>query len=414
MRKQIVRDGAVIINNQKKIEAIDVIAYILLLLACVNINNMFFVLISVTLVFLFITNKITFPKATWSLYLFCFTFMIFYYYNKNYSLNDLLKAFSYGLSFSIGDILIRRRTNKIKAATNLILLISFGFCIHGCLNFFMNYLDYGWHPLTRNMPDIWTGKPMAATGHGVIFCVFVGSLYYCLFVQKKKWIMVLALIGLICMVLFNMMSASRTVFVLIALTFACSLALDIGTRKAITTKHLLIIAIIVFMIILFISNAFGIKSFFNESALGNRLKYVENIKEDSRFFIHKVYLVGMFYYPFGGRNIKRIIGTYAHNLFLDLYDMAGFIPTLCLLIFFIKMTIILLHIIKDNRVDLGFKLLYFSVNVTMIFQLFTEPILEGVPWLLAIYCLINGIGNRVYISIKEKNCGDPENENSAG
>ena len=97
----------------------------------------------------------------------------------------------------------------------------------------------------------------------------------------------------------------------------------------------------------------------------------------------------------GGENINTLFGHRAHDLYLDTYDEAGLIALITIAIYIICSLSRMVKCLKCKSLSTQVKLLIACVYVACNIQFWLEPILRGVPWLLASYCFIDGAVSRL-------------------
>ena len=95
-------------------------------------------------------------------------------------------------------------------------------------------------------------------------------------------------------------------------------------------------------------------------------------------------------YPFGGNNIREILGFSAHDLYLDTYDESGIFATFTIIDFIISSIIRAIKCVTNKTIPLETRHLLACVYLGVNIQFWLEPIMRGMPWLLAFYCLIDG------------------------
>lgn len=334
-----------------------------------------------------------------------FLFYIFYTMFSYQEISDYLyfiKILLYFFLYFVG-LIITSGFKDEKAITQFILVMAFGAAFHGILNFIINYQSFSSTTFSgRNMPDIWTGKVIAATGMNTVFVLFIGVLFYLFFIQHNKILLGLSTITFIVMIYFNIMNASRTIFVITALTVLLCLTCSIFISKKKTKKiYITIIMTIIILLFIYYENLFGFGSFLNHSPLFNRFNTSENYLEDGRLSLQICYLKYLFDYPFGGHYIFSQVGNYAHNILLDAIDTAGIFPAIFLFFFLFTSIMNMIRMTRNQKVPCDFKLLIIGVFVSVILQFNIEPILEGSPWLFALFCLIAGMVDKYTYSLKE-------------
>jgi O-antigen ligase len=81
----------------------------------------------------------------------------------------------------------------------------------------------------------------------------------------------------------------------------------------------------------------------------------------------------------------------AHNLFLDVYRVAGIIPFILIITYIISTINILFKLLRDKRFTNSIKCLLFSIQFLYLLSFMIEPVMEGRPLNFFAYCFINGI-----------------------
>lgn len=107
----------------------------------------------------------------------------------------------------------------------------------------------------------------------------------------------------------------------------------------------------------------------------------------------------MLAYPYGGSKILQ--GNYAHNLWIDTINTVGIIPFYLITLYSILTMLNLIKLIKNNNIKDDIKHLLFSIYLGLSINFMLEPILEGVPYLFATMCIINGLTDR-YLSYMKR------------
>jgi len=240
----------------------------------------------------------------------------------------------------------------------------------------------------------------SATGQATVFILIIGIAYSAIFIQKNKLIKCLVITGLLVAILYNLMIASRTIFIIMIIVFALCYLIDLITENKFKAKHIIVpIMAMVMLFTAFNADLIGIKSFYEGTNLYYRLNIPDatSILEDKRFEKYQYYFSNMLQYPFGGLNMRMNVG-YAHNLWLDAYDSAGIIPFTLLLLFFLIVIFKLKKLLFQYAVPKDLKLMILGVIVAMLMIFMVEPILDGVPWLFILFCLFVGMVDK-YIFI---------------
>ncbi|MCF7931500.1 MAG: hypothetical protein K9L02_08335, partial [Acholeplasmataceae bacterium] len=125
------------------------------------------------------------------------------------------------------------------------------------------------------------------------------------------------------------------------------------------------------------------------------------ILSDGRFKVYGLIGPQLFLYPLGGYQMDIASLGYAHNLWLDvLYAVGtyGFFP----LVAYTLLTFSTLgRMIASKKIDAGIKVLVTSIFIGFILNFSVEPILEGVPYIYFLFCLINGATYQ-YLIVRQK------------
>ena len=376
-----------------------VILLALLFLTALNIINRFYYMAFCAVIFLFLVqyDAIKLPRAIMPALLLSVSMCIFSP-SVSYTLLGLLKQFTYPLCVLIGYNLIYSNDARIAEKQSIILTIvlALGAYGHYLLNQFMNRGVI----LERNMLDFMTKSVLSATGQAALAFMIVAVATALLFMPIRKLVKIpmVAILGSV--LYYNLMLAGRTLFVLsgVAMAVAFVAKFIVAPNPAVRIKLLVGMGIIgTMLIVLFSSNAFGIQDiiaksnfydrFFGDSAMG--------VDEDGRLENKLKYLSLMWEYPFGGGEIHRVVGGYAHDIIFDTYDEGGFFALLAIMLLLIDMVVKCLKIFRNPRVSENFTILVVTFLVVVMLEFMVEPILVGMPWLLASYCVLYGAYGRL-------------------
>lgn len=305
-------------------------------------------------------------------------------------LATLMRPFYYILFFVLGKTISKDGNRKISLY--MILAMAFGAASHGIANFIMNYMEYGMNPHFRNLPDIWTGEALAATGQGALFAPFAGILFYGIFCTKKLFSKLIFIAVLVCLCLYNMMTASRTVFVILGISLIVCFAIYMLQKGGDARMFIWFLGIIIVAAVIYMANLFDVREFIEDTALTKRIDTMDT----SFFYSSRTdkmwhYITHMYQSPFGGRFIKADYYSFAHNLFLDLYDEAGFLGLFFILWFCVIILKKSWKFVNFEWIDIPFKILVVGIMLSIFLQMMVEPVLEGMPWMFAMFCTVSGI-----------------------
>ena len=275
-----------------------------------------------------------------------------------------------------------------------ILFFSAGAFCH----YFLNMITNIGSSIGRNTHDVWTGKILSATGQAALVCPMVGIAVARIIAPQQNKKRIYPIIAVVIILLYNTMLAGRTLIAMLLIDSLFCIILysifeDDMNRKLKTWGAL--IAIVLLAMALYQTNAFGVRSMFEQSNLYARFFGVttaNDLTEDSRMFRKGYYLTHMWDYLWGGKHMNAQVG-FAHDLLLDCYDEAGILAAIPLLIIVISSVINFVRIARMHCFSHQNTILILSFYLCVFIQFFMEPILAGTRWLFAGFCLVNGCVN---------------------
>lgn len=319
-----------------------------------------------------------------------FLFSIMYSLQVSSSPSQVLLNLLWPVAYLVGILAMKSGGDPTAQFRRIILTVVAGTTLHGVLNAVTNVRSYGWTPSERALPDYWTQAPLTATLQATFFIPLVGFAYYGVAMrqQHRPIVAIFTVVGLIIAGAYNLVTASRTIFAVMLVTFvACSL-IPHGRRLL---RMSIFAGIVVAIGALYLLDAFGLRSLVESSALMDRYHRgaAPSFGEDPRFE-RWVYVIDHFWdHMGGGLHFRSEIG-YVHNLWLDAYDVAGLLPFLALLGFTCGALALLLRVLVLRGVPVESQVLVVGLWVALLAQFMTEPILDGMPMMFAIFCLFCG------------------------
>ena len=288
---------------------------------------------------------------------------------------------------------------KSKNIDSIILLMAFSMDAHIILNLLYEIIKYGsvFHSSAIHF-DVWSGMQTSSTGVMINSTGFLGCIYYLIF-KSNSQNRIMGIILLAINTIYDLIMGGRTFIIILIIGIISGFFIDTiyssGIKSALR-KTIMMISIIMFVIFLgyiILQKSSSVKSFFMDTYFYKRFfreNSYENIITTGRLQIRDVYLSNMWKYPFGGRKLWNVANQYAHELYLDIYDIGGIIPYLCIIFFVIQTIINLIKFTKLDSISNETRVLlvcfYISVNV----HFFVEPVLSGAPILLVVYCIVAG------------------------
>lgn len=372
--------------------------YSLLFLAAMNFQAKFFYYVYTSFLVIFITQKRLRVDRVSLLYLFVGCIMALYNYKEG--MLSMIRCLAHYCFYLIGLNLLtdegppREKTAQLEKVETrgflLLAMISTGSFVHYGLNYLYNLGK----SLGRNTNDIWTGQPMAATGQNALACLMIGFSVAMIFMPQKKWHRIAAAFALALMLLYNMVLSTRTMIVMLLIIVVVGIVF-VQKESYGKQKIRIIIAAMFFILaalMVYLLDIGGIQEYIKDSSIYSRFRgyglFNWNSKT-SRMYIKAHYLRNMYKYPLGGVHSRAKYG-YAHDLLLDGYDEYGIVVFLLLVAILIHGGVQLYRILKRTDYSTGFKLSLLLVYVAILLEFTVEPILPGMQWLFACYCLVNG------------------------
>lgn len=327
--------------------------------------------------------------------------------NSHKSITNMIRPFTYFITYTMGISLLRGHSSpeeREQRVRTIILLLAGGAFLHYILNMMINL-----EAQNRNVVDYWTRLPLSATGQACLACMAVGVIMAVLCSDAKlKWKL---LAGSACAVVgaYNLVLAGRTLIFLMAGILALAFIHRILAQPHRFGKMFLWSGIVFAAIFLLYQwDVFGIRTIIEGSNLYRRFLGDEAslIINDARAQRKLLYLEYIWEYPMGGSNILTLTGEYAHDLYLDTYDQAGVFSLIAIVAYILASWYRLWRIMKEPGVSFFLKQLLLCLYVVINIQFWLEPILLGVPWLLAAYCMIDGMVAYLLVAVRRENAED--------
>lgn len=278
-------------------------------------------------------------------------------------------------------------------ASSVLILFGLSFAAHGLLNYFYSLkLGVGNSGLCY---DFWSKSYSASTAQGVLFTPFVSVIWIVLLQHRSPFLKAASFITLLFAVRYNFMLGGRSFLLLLSLAAFTYLLIKISFSAESTgdaIKNVLLVSFLFILVFyLYQKNVFNLKSTFENSYMAHRFKY-QGVAEDDRATRWVYYASHFNQGIFGGNRISISSGYgYAHNLWLDVFDQAGFIPFLLLLVLSCSSVAQGIRTaFSANRYE---GLYAASFYVTYFVQFFIEPVLQGSPYFFISFVFITGLFN---------------------
>ncbi len=374
----------------------------LLFLASMNFKNWYAYLVFAAFAFFLLVNNRQVRIGTGIISLLCFSFSLLLFWSSAHgSFNSMLRVFIYPMCFLLGYNMPAKRTHLLEAersTRSLTVVLALGALVHMALNLISNWSverGEGSVEIGRNTLDFWTDSVLSATNQAALAIMMTGVAVALLIGKFSKGLKIFALLSLSVIVIYNLQLAGRTLFVLIALVFAVGFVYQLLFLARTKRSVWLLVGLsllIVMLMIAYQNNVLGLKEFIEESNFYDRFfgENAADFEQDSRMDRKLDYLKVFFDHPWGGSYIHSEVGGYAHDLYLDTYDEAGIFALLSVVAIVVGSLLKLFKVVRSKAVSNDTKLFLVCVYFAILVEFMIEPILAGVPWLLACFCAIYG------------------------
>jgi hypothetical protein len=298
--------------------------------------------------------------------------------------------------YIVGQQFITKPNKSNSQLMTVILVIGFGYFIHGALNMYLNvssnHLIYG----TEILIDVWSNSPVLRTLQGIYFTIISSLLFVALFVKEQNtnvyWRILTAIASLFS-ILSSFILGNRTLIAIVIITFICSglmYMLLTNKKSSLFNRIVLLCAVLVIIIIMDVG---GVKNFILESRLLSRFAENRSVYDSSRWEFYGVFFKTFYQYPFGinlaGKDVLSF--PYMHNAWLDVYIQAGIIPFTFFIVYTLNIFYSLRRLIRSNYATIAVKLTVFSVYIGILTNFMVEPILIANIYYFMTLCLLTGM-----------------------
>ncbi len=382
------------------------ITLIFLFLASLNTINRYyyFIFIAFAIFLLRPRRKFRFDASLVPLFILAISWAIFAPASM-ISVFGPIKPFTYALCYLMGfsffDDERVQSSNMIsyKSFYWFVGIISAGPFVHYMLNWIKNG-----NSDERNTIDFWTNSTMAATGQAVLACLPLALAIACLFMKSNKWLKLMSIATVVLILMYNLVLAGRTIVVLLLIVVLAAFVHKLSRMKKGKLRAVLIFLIILLLIVfVYQVNLLGIRDYIESSSLYDRFfgEHAMDLDEDGRLEKKIYYLKNMFAHPFGGANMRENMG-FAHDILLDTYDEASIFALAAILIYMFTSLARMIKCVKDRTLPFHFRQVVFCIYLMSYIEFMIEPILQGMPWFFASFCLMDGYVARVLMENRKR------------
>ena len=384
------------IGNSGKANPGSVLLFMMLALAVSNFRLLGIYLLLLTGI-AFISLKyrqIKFPAtACWPLLFACLFFVFVFSWSGAFS---TIKIFVVPLIWLVGYNMSEARS--MRDIFRVITILAFAMAFHALLNYFYN-IRIGTIFSTGRSDDIWSGELSGATGQAMNYAMFTSISFWLIFTQPKRRLRFVSAAVLLCGILHMIQMGNRTSLLLVGISAGLNLLIIFTKRRNARQSGIMLVllmAVIAVCVVLYMRDAWGLRSYIEGSYLFYRIdRYRKSffaIIENSRFSHKGEYIRQMPGYLWGGTKLRNeVVGTYAHDLWLDIFDEAGILTLTALLAYTIGAFGRIWKVRKVFDVSEGEATCLISYAVILLAQFFVEPIWQGAPMLFCSFVLVDGM-----------------------
>lgn len=315
----------------------------------------------------------------------------------SYSITGVLKTFTYLLCYIIGYGLYEYKAfNSNESLKNFYIVCIFviaGSFLHYLINWFTNITS-----VSRNTVDFWTKTVISATGQAPMACLASAFSLACLFSDTSKKVKGISIIIILLTLGYNLILSGRTLFVLLLIVLVVAFIHNLKNQRGKKLKTIFIaLLLVVVILMIFNLNMFGIRTKIEATPFYERFFTEEStmeLDEDSRMD-HKIdFIKNASKYLWGGANMRSQFG-WAHDIILDTYDEAGIFALVAILIYLLATIRRMVRCVSNKQFPFEFRQVVLCMYVILYVQFMVEPIIQGVPWLLSSFCIIDGSITRI-------------------
>lgn len=307
-----------------------------------------------------------------------------------------VSLYTYGYYMRFDGLSREERSYKVE---NVIKIIAIAYTAYVLITVIYSSAR-GQFVLTRNPLNLWTGTLRAATHYGTMSIIPLAyGLHLTVGNEEKRgkfvgWLLIIFAIAV------AIITASRTVLLLIPLGAITAYFANIKMRGNFQRKHLnqLVGSLILLGlgVVSFVTDMFGVQTLFFRTQLGQRylLGYAPTLMNDGRVKNLEFFFQHLKQSLWGGGYSRTNAGN-LHNVYLNVFDLSGIIPFSLLVLFTIWVVRDYKRVAKNNSVTISIRLLLLLVLSLSFVQMMLEPTMESVPVFMWCLLLICGMQNKV-------------------
>lgn len=283
------------------------------------------------------------------------------------------------------------------------IVIAIGMAAHVILSIVLTMTHNGFKTgYVSVYTDIWSRTITTTTGLMSNYVLFLPLFVFALSKGGKYHAFIpFSLLG----VVFGILTGNRSTLVLFIVATIVGVLISLfNKQKRIAIIMIAMIAVLLlFVILAYQFNWFGIKSMYDNSYLAFRISFTKandaSLIDSGRWDAKGMYISKMLDYPWGGGALREEVGIYAHDIWLDTWSSGGWIAFTALVVYLAGYVYRMIRFILIVN-DISIKILFASFSVVLFMQFFVEPVLNGAPWLFISATLFDGMIARYLLQEK--------------
>lgn len=369
-------------NIWSKNKNINALLNICLLLLSVSFLHYAEVMVPIMCLALFFDNKFKFSVNNFVTFIIlCFFGIFFAIFGSVLGLYRFIGLFlpmAYYIGSNVQDI----NEDKIK---KIIYIIAFGMTMHIILNFACDLIVRGTECFYRNSHlDFWIWDEYPTTQTGVFYIFLIGIIYYIFVYEKNAKVKVISFIMFLISFVYTIALGRRTPIFLLGIVVLASFFIDYFVNKNRSKMaNILLLILIVFLLVgigiycIYTFNLFGLRMRFQSLGIVRKFTSLGFYSNRHNLTFATIKLAPT--HLFGGMEITEITEYGPHELWLNVFDAAGIIPYIFIVIYSILTLIVLIKYVKNDQYSKENRLLIFGLFLAIGIQFFLEPIMTGSP-----------------------------------
>ena len=385
-------------------KCINIIINILLFLMTINFMHIGQFLLPIICSILFIDNKFKLKINNYYIFiilcLFALAFCIFSYKLGFYC----FIGFCLPMAYYIGCNLKTNEDNIKK----LIYILAFSMASHLVLDFIFEslLLNFDYQSMFGKIfhYDIWISINTLLQGNEIYvngrirttilslnYVLILACFFYLFVFEKNKKIKAIGISLFILSSIYCLALGRRTTFFMFIIVLFISLIYYLICVKKVNVKifikYIFILLFIFFLsIVLVYLNLFDVKTYLSRITLFNKI-FTQGFNSGRiAIFINSIKYYAQ--YLWGGQKISESIGSLIHNMWGDIYDYAGIIPFILMVIYTISSVEIGINFIKNKSISTSFKLIIINIYICSFLVMLLEPLLSAFSLLLIVIVLL--------------------------